>query len=163
MVRGLFRHFDPTRDASSAIFGTIITAVTIITESDGATGVDDVVLAVAVTLTLYWIAHSYALVLGRPDARNSFWTSAARELGAEWPMVTACFLPLVVMVGFDVLGAGLDVSATIAVWFATGLLVVWGYLAARRAQASGGLRILSAAVFGVLGIVIIGLKSLLRH
>lgn len=163
MVRRLLAEIDPARHAQGGIYGTIVTAATIASESEGPTSVGQIALATAVTLTLYWVAHAYAGVVASAHGQRRLWATAVSELAAESAMVTACFLPLAIMVVASLLGAGLDLATSIAVWFAAGLLLIWGFLAARRAKRGAGQQLLSGAVFGVLGLVIVGLKFALHH
>lgn len=163
MVRQLLEEVDPARHAQGGIYGTIVTAATIASESELPTSVGQIVLAVTLTLTLYWIAHAYAGVVASAHGQRHLWTTAVRELAAESAMLTACLLPLAIMVVASLLGAGLELATSIAVWFAAGLLLIWGFLAARRAKRRAGQQFLSGAVFGLLGMVIVGLKSASHH
>jgi hypothetical protein len=163
-VTGWLRsHLDPGRDASGSIYGTIITAATIVGVAEGTHNVLDEAITVVATLVLYWIAHSYAQLLGRPRGGTPSWTAAWHELAAEWQMVAVCVLPLAGLLVAGLLGASFSLATSIALWLSVGLLFLWGLLAARRAGQGAGAQLLSSAVFAVLGIAIVVLKSLLVH
>jgi hypothetical protein len=163
VVRALLQRVDPARHAAGGIYGTIVTAATIAAASEGPTSVGEIVLTVTVTLTLYWVAHAYANVIAAAHGETRLWNTAMHELAAESAMVTACFLPLAILVVASLLGADVDLSTSLAGVFATGLLLVWGFLAARRAHRGTGQQVLSGILFGLLGLVIVALKTAINH
>jgi hypothetical protein len=163
MLRPLVGRFDPGRDASGMIYGTVITAATMVGAAEGSHDEGEIAATVAVTLLVYWIAHAYAVVLGGAHGASLSWKAAGRELAAESPMLAACFLPLAALIVASALGASFSLATSIAVWFAVALLFVWGLQAARRVHASLLPRVVSAGVFGLLGLGIVALRSMFVH
>jgi hypothetical protein len=164
VLRAIIAGIVPGRHASGAIYGTLVTAGTILAASEGAQDVVEVGITVVVTLALYWIAHSYAEVLGNADAVAPSWKVATRELAIESPMVAACIIPLIVLLAADLLlGATFELAVTIGLCTTVGLLFVWGILAARRAELSRGWAVISGLVYTFLGVAIVVLKLVLLH
>jgi hypothetical protein len=153
----------PTRDASGVIYGTIVTGSTMVAASEGTHDVLEVAVTVIVTLFLYWIARAYAEVLGRSQVRALSWTETRRELFAEWRMLAACVVPLAVLLVVTMLGASFAVATTAGAWSTSGLLFLWGLLAAQRAEVSTGLAVLSGLVYTAVGVAIVVLKLALVH
>ncbi|HSR22110.1 MAG TPA: hypothetical protein VLW53_01055, partial [Candidatus Eisenbacteria bacterium] len=160
---GPLRRLDLERGASGAIYGTIITASTMVGVAEGVHHPRQIAVTVAVTLVLYAIAHAYSNVLGSPGGRAPSWGAFARELASEGPMLTACLLPLVVMAVLSLLGAGLDLAVEVALLSAVVTLFAWGLVAARRAHSGAVPQLLSAAAFGLVGLGIVGLRVATGH
>jgi hypothetical protein len=163
VLRAIVAGIVPGRHASGAIYGTLVTAGTILAASEGAQDVVEVGITVVVTLALYWIAHAYAEVLGNAAAVAPSWKVATRELAVESPMVAACIIPLIVLIATDILGATFELAVTIGLCTTVGLLFVWGILAARRAELSRGWAVISGVVYTLLGAAIVVLKLVLLH
>ena len=121
-------------------------------------------IAVIVTLVVYWLAEEYAEVgehasAGRLPSRAQIQAALAEK----WPMVTASYVPLAMLLGARVLGA----TPMHAAYFALGVTVVLlrttaGRPAGHRACAAGPCSSMTAAA-GSLGLVMIGLKLLINH
>jgi hypothetical protein len=163
VLRAITGQILPARHASGAIYGTLVTAGTILGASEGANNIVEVAVTVVVTLTLYWIAHSYAEIIGNADAVAPSWKVATRELAAESRMVAACIVPLAVLVVVDVLGVSFELAITIGLCTTVGLLFLWGVLAARRADLSRGWAVASGLLYTLLGAAIVVLKLILVH
>ena len=87
------------RRRASGIYGAIITAAILATAGNELhTG--GLVVAVLVTLVVYWLAEEYAELLGEQaeGGRVPTWDYIRGSLTATWPMVTASFAPLAVLV-----------------------------------------------------------------
>lgn len=164
LVRALQARFlERTQDASGAIYGTLVTAGTLLGAAEGTHDVLEITSTVVVTLLLYWVAHGYATVLGSPHPGDSWWIAARHELLAESAMITACVVPVAGLLAANGVGASFETSTSIALWLAVVMLFGWGIVAAQRTQQSRTGRLLSGVLFGVLGLVIVGLKTLLVH
>ena len=94
------------RRRAAGIYGAIITAA-ILDTAGGHLPTLPLVVAVVVTLVVYWLAEEYAELLGE-QAGNGRLPSRAAILGAlaaTWPMVSASYLPLLALVAARVAGA----------------------------------------------------------
>jgi hypothetical protein len=157
----VWRHV--SRDASGAIYGTIITASTIAALTHGVDRLLEVDIVVAVTLALYAVAHAYCHVLGGREGAHPSVRAFGRELVEESTMATACVLPLLVMVVAGLLGAGVATAVWWGLWMAVAMLFFWGFVAARKVQAGRSAQILSAAGFGLVGFTIVALRVATSH
>jgi hypothetical protein len=153
------REVEEEARTASAIYGLIVgTAVMASAHSDSAWQLS---IAVLVTLLIYWAAERYAhlmakrIIAGRPLSRSQM----LGELSDGWELVTASFLPLIVLDGARVLGAGLTESVLAALICSTGLLAVCGWRVGSEAELSAGRRLGSAAIAGAFGIAMIVLKA----
>jgi hypothetical protein len=150
------------RRRAAAIYGTVVTAA-VIAAGGSHLGTAALAVTVVVTLVVYWLAEEYAELLG-VHARAGRLPSAdlvRSSLAAAWPMVTASFVPLAVLLVARLFGA----SSVNAAWFALGitvvLLIIHGYGAARAAGLDG-IRLASVTgAAGLLGVALVVLKAFL--
>jgi hypothetical protein len=169
IVRAAEMHRDrwlDERELANAIHGTVVGAAVMVAASlHGSLG--EILVTVLVTLLVYWLAERYAHLLaagvrGRQVGWRETRAGIARVARRGWPMVEAAYLPLVVLVVVDLLSARLTVAVVASLGMSTLLLVALGYLAARRAGATGVGAFGWAAVSGVLGLATVSLKLLLH-
>ena len=119
---------------------------------------------VAVTLVVFYLAHVYAVLLGRwsEEAIVPGWGEARGELRRQWPMVSVAALP----VGVLLLGALDVVDDRTAINIAFGLcifgLAATSWYAAREAGAARGQSVLAVGAAVGIGLAIILLKALLH-
>ena len=152
----------PARQASG-IYGLIVTASVLAT--GGTTlPVLPLVVAVFVTLLVYWLAEEYAELVEHTSAGHlPTWSHTRSLLKAKWPMVTASYIPLLIMVLARLLGSTTSTAALLALIATVLLLMLTAWRAGRSAgltgPAQGGLTL----VAGALGIVMILLKVGLGH
>lgn len=152
------------RRRAAAIYGTVVTAA-VIAAGGNQLGTAALAFTVVVTLVVYWLAEEYAELLGEHTRAGRLPSAdlVRSSLAAAWPMVSASFLPLAVLLITRLLGA----SSVNAAWFALGMAVVLlmfhGYGAA-RAAGLGGIRLVSVTgAAGLLGVAMVVLKTLLQH
>jgi hypothetical protein len=149
------------RQRAASIYGAIITAAII-----AATGTDlstvALVIAVVITLLVYWVAEEYAEVLGEQseDGRLPTWASIRGMLASTWPMVSASYAPLLGLVLARLAGASALTAANVGLGLAIVLLTVHGWSAGRAARLRGRELLLATSVAAALGIVMILLKDL---
>lgn len=105
---------DPGRRRAAGIYGAIITAA-ILAAAGSKLPTLALAVAVLVTLLVYWIAEEYAEILaehvtgGHLPSRDYVRTA----LASTWPMVSASYIPLVVLVVARLAGASAAVAANI--------------------------------------------------
>ena len=150
------------RRRAAGIYGAIITAA-ILDTAGGHVSTSVLVVAVVVTLLVYWIAEEYAEVLGEQAAGGQLPTRVSIQdaLVSTWPMVTASFLPLLAVVVAKVAGASALTAANVGLVVAIALLTVHGWLAARSARLQGWKLLWATSIATGLGLVMILLKDLL--
>lgn len=148
------------RHRAAGIYGAIVTA-SIFAATSGLT-TTSLVIAVVVTLMVYWLAEEYAVLLGEQIAGGRLPSLAriGRALAETWPMVTASFLPLAGAVIARLAGATSLTAANVGLTVVILLLAVHSWSAARAARLTGW-RLLGAAGVAVsLGLVMVLLKNL---
>jgi len=153
---GLRQH---ARQLSAGIYGTIITAA-ILASAGTQLPTTELAVSVLVTLTVYWIAEEYADLLGDQiaGARPPGWRQIRAALAVSWTMVSASYLPLVVLLIATWAGAAATDAASAALVAASGELVVYALAAGRAAALQARPRFLVAASAAVLGLAMIALK-----
>ena len=149
------------RHRAAGIYGAIITAA-IIAASGGKLSTIALVIAVVVTLLVYWVAEEYAEVLGEQAEGGHLpaWTTVRGMLASTWPMVTASYAPLLALVLARLAGASALTAANIGLAVAIVLLAIHGWSASRAAHLRGRQLVLSTSVAAGLGIVMVLLKDL---
>ena len=169
VVRAAELHRDRWQDEhelANAIHGTVVGAAVLVAASLHGT-LGQILVTVLVTLLVYWLAERYAhLLAAGVRGRRAGWRETraglARVAREGWPMVEAAYLPLVVLVVAYLLSARLTVAVVASLGTSTLLLVALGYLAARRAGATGIGAWGWATLSGVLGLATVSLKLLLH-
>jgi hypothetical protein len=149
------------RRRAAGIYGAIITAA-IIAATGGKLPTVALVIAVVVTLIVYWVAEEYAEVLGEQaeGGRLPTWASIRKMLAVTWPMVSASYLPLLALVLARVAGTSALTAANVGLGVAIVLLTIHGWSAGRAARLHGWPLFFSTSVAAALGVVMILLKDL---
>jgi hypothetical protein len=152
------------RRRAAGIYGTIVTAA-VIAAGGGQLSTAALEVTVLVTLLTYWLAEQYAELLGQQThaGRLPSPSQVKASLSAAWPMVTASFVPLVSLLVARIAGATASAAATAALLVTIALLVVHGYSAGRAAGLAGIRLVAITCTAGVLGTVMVVLKTLLQH
>ena len=149
------------RHRAASIYGAIITAA-IIAASSGKLSTAALVIAVVVTLLVYWVAEEYAEVLGEQAEGGHLptWASIRGMLTSTWPMVSASYAPLLALVVARLAGASALTAANIGLGLAIVLLTIHGWSASRAAGLRGRQLLLSTSIAAALGVVMILLKDI---
>jgi len=152
-----------TRNPSRAIYGTIVATAVTAASSSHDEPASLVAAAVAVTLVVFWIAHVYSAVLEDRYAGEPLSGAVVRDAAVEEvTMVEAGLVSIVILL----LGAaGLisnDLAVALALASGVAQLVIWGMVTARRAGWSWLAASVASVFDGLLGLIIIALKSLLH-
>ncbi|MFG2196671.1 hypothetical protein [Streptomyces sp. NPDC048639] len=157
---GLGRLLLPLDYPAQAVYGTVITGAVMAAYSDPPVALDDVLINVPATVVIYWLAHVYAEELVRAEQGIAF---SARRLRAtlrtQWPIIQSAMGPVLVLLLALLCGATATVAVEIAVWFAVLLLGCFGAVGARRGGLRGRPVIVSAALAGFLGLIVVALKA----
>jgi hypothetical protein len=149
--------------ASNAIYGLIVaSAVLAVAPRDT---VARLAWSVLVTLLTYWAAERYAAVLAlRIITKRSLTRAELRvELSHGWELVTASFVPILVLVVAYAMGAGISGAVVTALASSTALLCFIGWRVAGEARMGVRQRLLTAAMAGAFGVLMILLKAQLHH
>ncbi|GIF12902.1 hypothetical protein [Actinoplanes teichomyceticus] len=147
---------------ASGVYGIIVGAAVLV--AGHGESVRDVVVAVLVTLLVYWAAERYARIVaerihqGRRPARHVI----REQLTAGWEIVTASGLPLLVLILVRLSGARLITAEIVSLACSTLLLAVAGWRIGANGRLSTGERVQCTVVAGMFGVVLIILKTLLH-
>lgn len=153
-----------TRNPASAVYGTVLAGSLIAVEGAAGVGLGRLVVLVLVTQLVYWLAHTYAdLVGGRiRTGHRPHRGEVAHVLAEEWPLVTASFEPLAVTVIARAAGADLATAATLGLWAGTLMLAGWAVFAGLRARLRWPEMLLYVALSTAFGAGLVLLKVLLH-
>jgi hypothetical protein len=151
---------DLGRRRAAGIYGAIITAA-ILDTAGGHLPTAALVIAVVVTLLVYWLAEEYAELLGE-QAQGGHLPGRAQirsALAATWPMVSASYAPLLTLVLARLAGASAFTAANVGLAAAIVLLTIHGWLAGRAAQLRSWRLFFATSVAAALGLMMILLKD----
>jgi hypothetical protein len=151
----------PGRRRAAGIYGAIITAA-VLAASGNSLPTRALVVAVVVTLLVYWVAEEYAELLGEQVTGGHLptWAYTRGALAGTWPMVTASYLPLLALVLARVAGASAPASSNVGLAAAIVLLIFHGWSAGRASQLRGWQLAGTTSIAATLGLVMIALKDL---
>ena len=148
------------RRPADGIYGTIITASVLASAGDQLAALP-LALSVLITLAVYWLADVYSELVGGHFERERLpsWPEARAALFAAWPMVSASFIPLVVL-GVGRLGGLSDASAaSAALVTAIVMLAIYAWAAGHAARLRGLQLALITAIAALLGVLMVILKN----
>jgi hypothetical protein len=146
---------------AAGIYGAVITAA-VLAAAGNELHIYALVVAVLITLVVYWLAEEYAELLGEQVEGGMVptWDYVQEALGATWPMVTASFLPLLALVLARLAGGSIPAAANVGLAVAIVLLIIHAWLAARAAQLHGWQLAFTTSVALILGLLMVALKDL---
>ena len=148
---------------AAGIYGLIVTAA-VIASAGGQLRTAALVLAVFVTLLVYWLAEEYAQLGEHASAGHlPTWPSIRSALAVKWPMVSASYVPLLALVAARLLGASPPNAAYLALAVTVVMLTFYGWSAGRTSGLHGVALLLMTAAAGTLGLLMILLKIVIAH
>lgn len=149
---------------AAAVYGSILAAGVV--ASLGLSDVSDAGMTIALggTMLVFWLAHvwSEAIADRMYDPSPYTWRRLRTAAAWHWPMVQAAAGPLAALVLADVGVLSLDTAVTVALAVSVAQLVGWGVAVGWRTFNSWPAALLSGAVDGLLGAVLIVLRTLLH-
>lgn len=153
----------PTKESTaSGIYGVIVGAA--VMASAHAEKAGTLVLAVLVTLVVYWAAERYARIVAERihEGHRPGWPQVRRQLATGWEIVTASTLPLVVLGVLTLLGSELRTAVLWALVCSTVLLCLAGWEIGRDGRLTWRERVVSTGAAGMFGVAMIALKAALH-
>jgi hypothetical protein len=155
---------EPDHNPAGVVYGTLIVGAVLATESVRRETLVDTIGATVLTLVLYWLAHSYAATLGdRLDKQIPL--SAAgivRSLVRDRAIIRGASIPILALLIASGIGASLATAVLVAVWASAAAVVAFEIVAAIRARLRGRELIVQVGVGAVMGLAIIGLRTVLH-
>jgi hypothetical protein len=146
------------------VYGTIAVGALLAAESARQETYLETVGAVAITLLLYWLAHSYSefidrrLEHGKPFSFDGFAEAALHELA----VLVGAAIPLIVLVSWWVAGASLGAAVSAAVWTSAIVIVAIEIVIGRRAELPGRAFVTQTAFGATLGLLVIAVRLVLH-
>ncbi len=164
MARALADWVIPAENPAGTILGLILIGALLAAESGRRETYRAVLLSSAIAAVLYWVAHSYAGVLGaRLTERRRLTVGALmRALAHDVTMIRGAAVPLIGLVVAAIAGASRETAVTVGVWSAIVSLFVFELLAGLRSGASRGELVLETCVGAAMGLGILALKVTLH-
>jgi hypothetical protein len=146
----------------SAIYGTILVTA-VIGAAGGKLPAGEVLAATLTTLFVFWLAHVYADILGQRLVVDGRGLGAILRGSAtfELPLLLGPVLPISCLV-LGVLGVPGSLAMNLALSCGVGQLCALGVVVARRLHQSWPVTLLTGFVNGILGLIIVLLKSFLH-
>ena len=156
-------HRDHRRRASH-LYGLIIGG-SVLAAIDDDMPVIGVAALLTGTLLVYWAAETYAQwMASRMVLRRDLDPRERREIfGDGLPLVTACAVPISVLLFEALFGVPTAVAVTVAMAINVALLVALGWRMSTISGLRGGMRVLGTVLSGLLGAAMIALKLTLHH
>ena len=155
---------DSGRARAAGIYGTVIAAAVI---ASGGTHFTTMQLEVAIisTLLVYWLAEQYALIIGSHAQGGHFPTrqQILHTFAVSWPMVSASYVPVLVIAIARVFGASEAESSYVALCVVMVLLLIHGYVAGRASEFRGIRLVAITAAGGAIGVLMVLLKVVIVH
>ena len=149
--------------SESAIIGTVVCAAVIAYGVGHTDSTGQLVVAIAATVGVYWVAHLHAVTISSSINQGHPPGAALRHALSETaPLVVASVIPLGVLLVTTVLGASLSTSAWTALLVTIALLAIYSYLAGARGGLDTTGRIASAVVGAGIGLLVALLKVALH-
>jgi hypothetical protein len=151
-------------DLSAAIYGTMTVGALLAAESVGSETYLATVIAVLITLVIYWFAHSYAeFASERLKEREPLRLAPlARIMVRQVPILFGAAIPLVAVLICWAADTSLSTAVTAAVWTSAATVVAIEILAGVRADRTGR-ELMFQMMFGcLLGLLIIVLRLTLH-
>jgi hypothetical protein len=156
--------FVPEINPGGAVYGIITIGALLAAESGARETYAETVGSAVIAVLLYWIAHSYADVLGlRLSEHESFgWQRLWLAFVRDWAIVKGASVPLAALVVAWAAGAEQATALTVGVWAAVASLIAFELAAAVRSQAKPIEFVVEGLVGATMGIAILALRALLH-
>ena len=153
LASAILKWLEPEDNPSGVIYGTIAVGAVLAAESTRRETFADTIEATVIILGLYWLAHTYATVVGdRLKTRGSLSVRRLwRALLHEGSIVKGAAIPIAVLGVLWGAGVSLQTGVTAALWSSAVALVGFEIIATVRSRVTGAQRFLQIAVGALLG------------
>jgi len=149
---------------AAAVYGSILAAGVVASLDVGDVGDVAMTITLGGTLLVFYLAHVWSEAIA--DRMNDPQPYTLRRLRAvaawHWPMLQAAVAPLAALAFADLDVWSLDTAVTVALAISVAQLVTWGIAVGRLTFGTWPAALLSGAVDGLLGVVLIVLKTLVH-
>ena len=154
----------PSESTERVVYGVILVGALLAAESGVHETYLDTVLSAVIATAIYWLAHAYAELLAHRLATNQRLTVGAlwRGLAEGAALIRGAAIPVLVLLIAWATGVAQASAVTAALWSSVASLICFELLAAGRAPATLGERVLELAVGLAIGLGILALKVVLH-
>jgi hypothetical protein len=153
---------DDQEATANGIYGIVVGAAVVgASHAERATAV---IVSVLVTLVVYWAAERYARIVAERihAGHRPAWHTVRRQLTTGLELLSASFLPLVVLGAVRLVGFSLITAEIASLLCSTVLLGAAGWRIGGRGRLRTGERLVSTAVAAAFGAAMIALKAFLH-
>lgn len=154
---------DPHRRRSAHLYGLIVSGAVLATAPESFR-IGRVAFMLVATLAIYWIAETYVhwIATRTIHGRDLTRTERMRIIKDGWPLMAACIVPVIVLLGEAVLQIETDTAIKVALMVNTLLLGAVGWNMGRAGGLRGARLVASSFVTALLGVVMVVLKTTLH-
>lgn len=151
-------------DLGAAIYGLMTVGALLAAESAGNETYAETVIAVVITMLVYWLAHSYAEFTSErlKDREPSRIGMLVHIMGEQVTILFGAAIPLLALLVDWAVGASLNTAVITALITAAVVVVLMEVASGVRAKQSGRELVLQAAFGALLGVLIIALRLVLH-
>jgi membrane protein YqaA with SNARE-associated domain len=163
MIRWLDR-LVPWENPGGAVYGTITLGALLAAESGLRDTYLETVGSAVVTLVIYWLAHSYAELVGERIVDRTHLTARGlgRALARDRTIVQSAGIPVVALLACWAAGASQEDAVTVALWVCAGCLLAFEVLAGVRTRARPAELLLEVGVGLAMGVGVLALRVILH-
>jgi hypothetical protein len=151
-------------DLAAAIYGLITVGALLAAERARQETYARTILAVVLTLLMYWLAHSYAEFTSwrLKEGERLELRDLVHTMLEQLPLLLGASLPVLALMITWAVGGSLSSAVSAAIWTATGAVVLIEIVAGLRSDLSGGALVLQAGFGALLGVMIALLRVVLH-
>jgi hypothetical protein len=149
---------------AGVVYGIITMGALLAAESARRETYVEAVASASIALLLYWLAHSYASLLGErlSGKEHLTFTTLGRAFIHDWAIVRGASIPLLALLLTWASGASQHTAVNIGVWSSVVCLIAFELIAGLRAKASVRELVVEGSVGAAMGLAIIALKIVLH-
>jgi hypothetical protein len=161
---GLIHWMLPDYNPAGAVFGTLTAGALLAAESGLRDTYPETVGSVLLVVVLYWLAHSYADLLGLRLSSPGRLTLGRlwHAFGRDWAIVRGAFAPVLALLVAWALGAPQATAVSAGTWTAVVSLVAFELAAGLRSRAKAPELALQVGVGAAMGLGILALRAMLH-
>ena len=160
----VLRWLEPDDNPSGVVYGTILVGAVLATEVTRRETYADTVGATALVLVLYWLAHTYAAVVGDRLAERQVLTARRlwRAFTHEAALMKGAAIPVALLGMLWAASVSLETAVNAALWTCAADLALFEVAATVRSRATGVLRVAELALGLTLGAGILLVRVVLH-
>lgn len=154
----------PGSNPAGVVYGMIALGALLAAESGLHDTYVETVGSALLALSLYWLAHAYAELLGERMGTGERLTAATlgRALAHDWAIMRGATGALLALLICWLVGASQETAVTVALWTTAGSLVVYELAAGLRARSRPAELLLEGCVGAAMGLGVLALRVILH-